>query len=89
MNITNEARDYFAPYVGEAGAVHFYAQAGCCGVQVGVRLLQQAEEVSIINDVRVVMDAEVVQQLEHVTVDVEEQDGQIGLALIGYEASSC
>ncbi len=93
MNISDQAENYILQAMKEnhVSTLRFYGVAGCCGVNLGVTL-QAAEEndfVEQINGVQVAIHPDVKNQLEGVTVDVEEENGEIGIVLKGYDNHSC
>lgn len=93
MKITEQAKGYIQQAMKDnnVNTLRFYGIAGCCGVNLGVGL-QEAEENDVIeqiNGVQVAIHPDVKDQLNNVTIDVEEQDGEMGIVLDGYNPSSC
>ncbi|WP_050614140.1 iron-sulfur cluster biosynthesis family protein [Bacillus testis] len=93
MNITDQAKGYIQQAMkdSDVSTLRFYGIAGCCGVNLGVAL-QEAEEkdsVEEINGIKVAIHPDVKDQLNGVTVDVEEENGEMGIVLNGYDANSC
>ncbi|MFB6468646.1 iron-sulfur cluster biosynthesis family protein [Cytobacillus sp. Hz8] len=93
MKITEQAKGYIQQTMKDnnVNTLRFYGIAGCCGVNLGVGL-QEAEEHDVIeqiNGVQIAIHPDVKDQLNNVTIDVEEQDGEMGIILDGYNPSSC
>lgn len=93
MNITNQAKEYIQQAMQEnnVSTLRFFGIQGCCGVNLGVSL-QEAEESDLLEEVNglsIAIQPEMKEQLNNVTLDVEEEDGEMGLVLNGYNHSSC
>ncbi|MFO1441846.1 Fe-S cluster assembly protein HesB [Bacillus sp. Bva_UNVM-123] len=93
MNISEQAKKYIQQAMKDnnVSTLRFYGIAGCCGVNLGVAL-QDAEEkdfVEQINGIQVAIHPDVKSQLAGVTVDVEEENGEMGIILNGYNNNSC
>lgn len=93
MNMTEQAKVYLQQAMESNGVstLRFYGIAGCCGMSLGVAL-QEAEEKDIVEDimgVKVAIQPEIKDQLTNVTIDVEEENGEMGLVLNGYNEGSC
>jgi iron-sulfur cluster assembly protein len=93
MNMTDQAKDYIkkAMEAKNVSTIRFYGIAGCCGMNLGVAL-QDAEENDIleeINGLTVAIQPNMKDQLNVVTVDVEENNGEMGIVLNGYDNTSC
>lgn len=93
MKITNQAKEYIQQAMQEnnESTLRFFGIPGCCGVNLGVSL-QEAEENDVIeqvNGVQVAIHPDVKDQLAEVTLEVEEDNGEMGLVLNGYHNSSC
>jgi Fe-S cluster assembly iron-binding protein IscA len=92
MNMTENAKQYILSAMKEnnADTLRFYGVAGCCGMNLAVGLVpaEEGDQIEMVNDVNIAIMPEMVQELQNVTINVEEQDGEIGLVLEGY-APSC
>lgn len=93
MKITDQAKEYIQQAMQEnnKSTLRFFGIPGCCGVNLGVSL-QEAEENDVIeqiNGVHVAIHPDVKDQLDGVTLEVEDDNGEIGLVLNGYHNSSC
>lgn len=93
MNISDQAKSYIQQAMKDnnESTLRFYGIAGCCGVNLGVAL-QEAEEndlIEQINGVQVAIHPDVKNQLSGVTVNVEEENGELGIVLDGYNNNSC
>ena len=75
----------------EGATLRFYGVAGCCGMNLGAEIAQAKEEDSVqtIEGIEIAVDPQIVEQLTDVTIHAEEENGQLGLVLLGYEQSSC
>ena len=93
MNISEQAKKYIQQAMKDnnVSTLRFYGIAGCCGVNLGVALQEAEENDSIeqINGVQVAIHPDVKDQLEGATVDVEEENGEMGIILNGYNNNSC
>lgn len=93
MNISEKAKNYLLQAMKEnnASTLRFYGIAGCCGVNLGAGL-QAAEEndsVEQVNGIQVAIHPDVKNLLADVTVDVEVENGEMGIVLHGYNNNSC
>lgn len=93
MNITEQAKEYIQQAMKDnnVNTLRFYGILGCCGVNLGLGL-QEAEDKDVIeqvNGLTIAIHPDVKDQLSNVTLDVEEQDGEMGIVLNGYDANSC
>ena len=93
MKITDQAKEYIQQAMQEnnLSTLRFYGIPGCCGVNLGVSL-QEAEENDLleeVNGVNIAIQPEMKEQLKDVTLEVEEDNGEMGLVLNGYNHSSC
>ncbi|AWE07509.1 Fe-S cluster assembly protein HesB [Lysinibacillus sp. 2017] len=75
----------------EGATLRFYGVAGCCGMNLGAEIAQAKEEDSVqtIEGIEIAVDPQIAEQLTDVTIHAEEENGQLGLVLLGYEQSSC
>lgn len=93
MKITDQAKEYIQQAMQEnnVSTLRFFGIQGCCGVNLGVSL-QDAEENDLLEDVngvKVAIQHEMKEQLNNVILDVEEDNGDMGLVLNGYNNTSC
>lgn len=93
MDISNEGKAYLMQVIEESDikTLRFYGIEGCCNINLGVGLeeAKPTDLVSIIEGIQVAIDPLVKEHLEDVTIHAEEQDGEIGLLLVGYTPQSC
>ncbi|MFE0507180.1 Fe-S cluster assembly protein HesB [Peribacillus butanolivorans] len=93
MDISVEGKNYLTQVIedSEVKTLRFYGIAGCCGVNLGVGLdeAQATDEVAFIERIQVAVDPQVKAQLEGVTIHAEEENGEIGLVLLGFTPTSC
>ena len=92
MNMAENAKQYILSAMKEnnADTLRFYGVAGCCGMNLAVGLVpaEEGDQIEKVNDVNIAIMPEMAQELQNVTINVEEQDGEMGLVLEGY-APSC
>ena len=93
VKITDQAKEYIqhAMQDKQVSTLRFYGIHGCCGVNLGVAL-QEPEETDIleqVNGVNIAIQVDVNEQLSNVTIDVEEENGEMGIVLNGYNNTSC
>lgn len=92
MNMTEKAKQYILSAMKENNedTLRFYGIEGCCGMNLAVWLMPAKEDdlIEIVNDVKIAIMPEMAQDLQNVTINVEEQDGEMGLVIEGY-APSC
>jgi iron-sulfur cluster assembly protein len=93
MKMTEKAKDYVqqAMQDNNVSTLRFYGIAGCCGVNLAVAL-QAAEENDILEEVNgltVAIQPDMKEQLGVVTIDVEENNGEMGIVLNGYNNTAC
>ena len=92
MNMTENAKQYILSAMKEnnADTLRFYGVAGCCGMNLAVGLVpaEEGDQIEKVNDVNIAIMPEMAEELQNVTINVEEQDGEMGLVLEGY-APSC
>ena len=93
MKITDQAKEYIQQAMQEnnLSTLRFYGIAGCCGVNLGVAL-QEPEDNDLleeVNGVNIAIHPDVMDQLTNVTLEVEDENGEKGLVLNGYNHSSC
>lgn len=92
MKMTENAKQYILSAMKEnnADTLRFYGVAGCCGMNLAVGLVpaEEGDQIEKVNDINIAIMPEMAQELQNVTINVEEQDGEMGLVLEGY-APSC
>lgn len=93
MKMTEQAKTYLQQAMETKGVytLRFYGIAGCSGMNLGVAL-QEAKEKDIAEDimgVKIAIQPEFKGQLTNVTIDAEEEDGELGLVLNGYNEGTC
>jgi Fe-S cluster assembly iron-binding protein IscA len=93
MNITDQAKEYIQQAMQEhqISILRFYGKQGCCSMKLGVALTEPEENdiVEQVNGINIAIQEEMNEQLSNVTMDVEEEDGEMGIVLIGYNQPSC
>ncbi|BDH63577.1 Fe-S cluster assembly protein HesB [Ureibacillus massiliensis 4400831 = CIP 108448 = CCUG 49529] len=93
MKISPEGKNYLVQVLAdsEVKTLRFYGIAGCCGVNLGVDLkaAEENDTVETIEEIEVAIDPSIAPQLTDVTIHAEEENGEIGLVLIGYNPTSC
>ncbi|HWI46873.1 MAG TPA: Fe-S cluster assembly protein HesB [Rummeliibacillus sp.] len=93
MEISTEGKKYLTQVIedSEVKTLRFYGIPGCCSVNLGVGLeeAQLNDEVVIIDGIKVAIDPIVKALLEGVTIHAEEENGEMGLLLVGYTPTSC
>ncbi|MGX9134908.1 Fe-S cluster assembly protein HesB [Rummeliibacillus sp. JY-2-4R] len=92
MNMTEKAKEYILNAMKESNAdtLRFYGIAGCCGMNLAVGLVpaEEGDQIEMVNDVKIAIMPEIAQELKGITIDLEGQNGEMGLVLEGY-APSC
>ncbi|MBO2537212.1 Fe-S cluster assembly protein HesB [Rummeliibacillus suwonensis] len=93
MKISNQAKEYIqkAMYENNVTTLRFFGIPGCCGVNLGVSL-QEAEKNDVIeqvNEIKVAIQPDVKEELGGVSLEVEEDNGEMGLVLMGYNSTCC
>ena len=93
MNMTEQAKEYLQEAMknNNVSTLRFYGVPGCCGVNLGVALqeAEEKDEVEQVNGLQIAISPDVKEQLQNVTIDVEEENGEMGIVLEGYHNSSC
>ncbi|MGG0655408.1 Fe-S cluster assembly protein HesB [Rummeliibacillus pycnus] len=93
MDISTEGKNYLKQVIEnlEVKTLRFYGIPGCCNVNLGVGLdeAQLNDEVITIDGITVAIDPIISSQLEGVTIHAEEENGEMGLLLVGYTPTSC
>lgn len=93
MKISDQAKEYIEQAMQEnnISTLRFFGIPGCCGVNLGISL-QEAEEndvVEQVNGIQVAIQPDVKDQVDAITLELEEANGEMGLVLNGYQDSSC
>lgn len=75
----------------EGATLRFYGVAGCCGMNLSAEITQVKEEdtVQTVEGIDIAVDPQIKEQLTNVTIHAEEENGQLGLVLLGYDQTSC
>lgn len=93
MKISPEGKQYLEDVLqdSEVKTLRFYGIAGCCGVNLGVALeaANEADEIRTIEGIEIAVHPDIAPQLTDVTIHAEEENGDIGLVLIGYAPTCC
>ncbi|MEK3797120.1 Fe-S cluster assembly protein HesB [Peribacillus sp. FSL H8-0477] len=93
MDVSLDGKNYLTLVIeaSEAKTLRFYGISGCCGVNFGVGLdeAHESDEIITIDGLTVAIDPQVKSQLAGVTIHAEEENGEIGLVLLGYQQKSC
>lgn len=90
MNITDGAKKLLENVISEKGVegIRLFTNTGCCGPQFALSLDSplESDTIQTINGIKLAIDSQV-NNTEGLTLDIEENDGDTGLVLIG--GSSC
>lgn len=92
MKISPEGKQFVEQVLAQAegATLRFYGVAGCCGMNLSAEIAQIKEDtVETVEGIEIAVDPQIAQQLTDVTIHAEEENGQLGLVLLGYEQSSC
>lgn len=93
MKISPEGKNYLDQILAdsEVKTLRFFGVQGCCGMNLSVAIdpVQETDTVQTIEGINVAIDASIAPQLTDVTIHAEEEQGEIGLVLIGYTPTSC
>lgn len=93
MKISPEGKDYLQQVLAdsEVKTLRFFGIEGCCGVNLGVGLEAPTENdtVQTIEGIEVAISPDIAPQLTDVTIHAEEENGELGLVLLGYSPTSC
>lgn len=88
MNMTEKAKEYILNALEESNVdtLRFYGIAGCCGMNlaVGLEPAKEGDQIEIVNDVKIATMPKMAKELQGVTINIEEQNGEVGLVLDGY-----
>lgn len=93
MKISPEGKQFVEQVLAQAegATLRFYGVAGCCGINLGAEIAQaqEVDTVETVEGIEIAVDPQIAQQLTDVTIHAEEENGQLGLVLLGYEQKSC
>lgn len=93
MKISPEGKQFVEQVLAQAegATLRFYGVAGCCGMNLSAEIAQaqEADAVEMVEGIEIAVDPQIAQQLTDVTIHAEEENGQLGLVLLGYEQSNC
>lgn len=93
MKMSPEGKNYLEQVLAESEVktLRFFGIAGCCGVNLSVGLEAPAAEDAIqtIEGIEVAIHPDIAPQLTDVTIHAEEENGELGLVLVGYSPTSC
>lgn len=94
MKITPEGKAYIHEVLKDSAVktIRFYGMPNCCSVDLRVALEPAAASdiVQTIEAIQIAIDPEVTHLLTDVTIHAEEQEGNLGLILLGYNpVASC
>ncbi|KOP70221.1 Fe-S cluster assembly protein HesB [Lysinibacillus sp. FJAT-14745] len=93
MKISPEGKNYIEQVLADSGVktLRFFGIAGCCGVNLGVGIEAPTEDdaVQTIEGIEVAIHPDIAPQLSDVTIHAEEENGELGLVLVGYSPKSC
>lgn len=93
MKMSPEGKNYLEQVLAdsEVKTLRFFGIAGCCGVNLDVGLEAPVAEDAIqtIEGIEVAIHPDIASQLTDVTIHAEEENGELGLVLVGYSPTSC
>lgn len=93
MKMSPEGKNYLEQVLAdsEVKTLRFFGIEGCCGVNLGVGLEAPTESdtVQTIEGIEVAIAPNIAPQLTDVTIHAEEENGELGLVLLGYSPTSC
>lgn len=93
MKMSPEGKQFIQQALAQAdgATLRFYGVAGCCGMNLGAEIAKAKEEdtVQMIEGIEIAVDPQIAEQLTDVTIHAEEENGELGLVLLGYEQTSC
>ena len=91
MNISPEGKNYLTQVLAESEikSLRFFGVQGCCGMNLSVALdpAQETDKVETIDGITVAVDPAIEGQLTDVTIHAEEENGELGLVLIGLQSN--
>ena len=93
MKMSPECKQFIEQVLAQAegATLRFYGVAGCCGMNLGAEIAKSKEEdvIQRVEGIEIAVDPQIVEQLTDVTIHAEEENGELGLVLLGYEQKSC
>lgn len=93
MKISPDGKKYLSQVLekSKVKTLRFYGIQGCCSINLGIVLedAHPTDEVLTIDGIPLAIDPLVKNELEKVTIHAEEENGEIGLLLIGYVPHCC
>lgn len=94
MKISPEGKNYLEQVLADSDVktLRFFGIEGCCGVNLSVNLEAPTEKdaVQSIDGIEVAIHPDIAPQLTDVTIHAEEEEnGELGLVLLGYSPTSC
>lgn len=93
MKMSPEGKQFVEQVLAQAegATLRFYGIAGCCGMNLSAEIAQVKEEdtVQTVEGIDIAVDPQIKEQLTNVTIHAEEENGQLGLVLLGYDQTSC
>ena len=93
MKMSPEGKQFIEQVLAQAegATLRFYGVAGCCGMNLGAEIAQAKEEDTLqtVEGIEIAVDPQIAEQLTDVTIHAEEENGELGLVLLGYEQKSC
>ena len=93
MKMSPEGKQFIEQVLAQAegATLRFYGVAGCCGMNLGAEIAQSKEEDTLqtVEGIEIAVDPQIAEQLTDVTIHAEEENGELGLVLLGYEQKSC
>lgn len=93
MKISSEGKNYLEQVLAESQVktLRFYGTPGCCGMNLSLALdpAQENDTIQTIDGIDLAIDPLIAPQLTDVTLHAEEENGEMGLVLLGYTPTSC
>ena len=93
MKMSPEGKQFIEQVLAQAegATLRFYGVAGCCGMNLGAEIAHAKEEDTLqtVEGIEIAVDPQIAEQLTDVTIHAEEENGELGLVLLGYEQKSC
>lgn len=93
MKMSPEGKQFIEQLLAQAegATLRFYGVAGCCGMNLGAEIAQAKEEDTVqkVEGIEIAVDPQIAEQLTGVTIHAEEENGELGLVLLGYSPTSC
>lgn len=93
MKMSPEGKNYLEQVLAdsEVKTLRFFGIAGCCGVnlRVGLEAPVAEDTIQTIEGIEVAIHPDIAPQLTDVTIHAEEENGELGLVLVGFSPTSC